>query len=65
VTESGATVHFLMPELDSGPIIAQRKVPVLPGDTVETLSARVLEAEHVLYPEALRMVAEGRVKLSA
>ena len=64
VTESGATVHFLMPELDSGPIIAQRKVPVLPGDTVETLSARVLEAEHVLYPEALRMVAEGRVKLS-
>ena len=64
VTESGATVHFLMPELDSGPIIAQRKVPVLPGDTVETLSARVLEAEHVLYPEALRMVAEGRVKLN-
>jgi len=59
VTESGATVHFLMPELDSGPIIAQRKVPVLPGDTVETLSARVLEAEHELYPEALRMVAEG------
>ena len=64
VTESGATVHFLMPELDSGPIIAQRKVPVLPGDTVETLSARVLEAEHVLYPEALRMVAEGKVTLS-
>jgi len=65
VTESGATVHFLMPELDSGPIIAQRKVPVLPGDTVETLSARVLEAEHELYPEALRMVAEGRAKLPA
>jgi phosphoribosylglycinamide formyltransferase-1 len=65
VTESGATVHFLMPELDSGPIIAQRKVPVLPGDTVETLSARVLEAEHVLYPEALRMVADGRAKLPA
>jgi phosphoribosylglycinamide formyltransferase 1 len=65
VTESGATVHFLMPELDSGPIIAQRKVPVLPGDTVETLSARVLEAEHALYPEALRLVAEGRVKLPA
>lgn len=65
VTESGATVHFLMPELDSGPIIAQRTVPVLPGDTVETLSARVLEAEHVLYPESLRMVAEGRAKLPA
>lgn len=65
VTESGCTVHFLMPELDSGPIIAQRKVPVLPGDTVETLSARVLEAEHVLYPQALRLVAEGRVRLSA
>jgi phosphoribosylglycinamide formyltransferase-1 len=65
VTESGATVHFLMPELDSGPIIAQRKVPVLPGDTVETLSARVLEAEHELYPEALRTVAEGKAKLPA
>jgi phosphoribosylglycinamide formyltransferase-1 len=63
VTESGATVHFLMPELDSGPIIAQHKVPVLPGDTVETLSARVLEAEHALYPEALRLVAEGKVTL--
>ncbi|HEX4293086.1 MAG TPA: phosphoribosylglycinamide formyltransferase [Rhizomicrobium sp.] len=63
VTESGATVHFLMPELDSGPIIAQRKVPVLPEDTVETLSARVLEAEHELYPEALRLVAEGRATL--
>lgn len=62
-TESGATVHFLMPELDSGPIVAQRKVPVLAGDTVETLSARVLEAEHLLYPEALRLVAEGRVRL--
>ncbi len=65
VTESGCTVHFLMPELDSGPIIAQRKVPVLPGDTVETLAARVLEAEHDLYPEALRMVAEGHAKLPA
>ena len=52
-----------MPELDSGPVIAQRKVPVLPGDTVETLSARVLEAEHVLYPEALKLVAENRVRL--
>ena len=56
-TQSGATVHFMTPELDAGPIIAQARVPVLPGDTVETLSARVLEAEHKLYPEALRLVA--------
>lgn len=57
-TESGATVHFLTPELDSGPIVAQRKVPVLPGDTPETLAARVLQVEHELYPSALKMVAE-------
>ena len=58
--ESGATVHFMTPELDAGPIIAQARVPVLPNDTVETLSARVLEAEHKLYPEALRLVAGKR-----
>jgi phosphoribosylglycinamide formyltransferase-1 len=62
-TESGATVHFMTLELDAGPIIAQARVPVLPGDTPETLAARVLEQEHVLYPEALRLVAEGRVRL--
>jgi len=62
-TESGATVHFMTPELDAGPIIAQARVPVLPNDTVETLSARVLEAEHKLYPEALRLVAGKRVLL--
>jgi phosphoribosylglycinamide formyltransferase-1 len=62
-TESGATVHFMTPELDAGPIIAQARVPVLPGDTPETLAARVLEVEHRLYPEALRLVAEGRVRL--
>jgi phosphoribosylglycinamide formyltransferase-1 len=60
---SGCTVHFIVPELDSGPIIAQAAVPVLTGDTTETLSARILEAEHKLYPEALRLVAEGKVKL--
>jgi len=60
---SGCTVHFIVPELDSGPIVAQAAVPVHVGDTKATLSARVLEAEHRLYPEALRMVAEGRVKL--
>jgi phosphoribosylglycinamide formyltransferase-1 len=56
-TESGCTVHYMVPELDAGPIIAQAKVPVLPGDTPETLAARVLVEEHRLYPEALRMVA--------
>jgi phosphoribosylglycinamide formyltransferase-1 len=60
---SGCTVHFLTAELDSGPIIAQASVPVLPGDTAETLAARVLEQEHELYPEALKLVAEGKVKL--
>ncbi|MBV9331559.1 MAG: phosphoribosylglycinamide formyltransferase [Alphaproteobacteria bacterium] len=63
VRVSGCTVHFIAPELDSGPIIAQTAVEVLPGDTPATLSARVLEAEHRLYPNALRMVAEGRARL--
>jgi phosphoribosylglycinamide formyltransferase-1 len=63
-TESGATVHFMTPELDAGPIIAQAHVPVLPGDTPETLAARVLEVEHTLYPQALKLVAEARVRLS-
>jgi phosphoribosylglycinamide formyltransferase 1 len=58
VKTSGCTVHFMVPELDSGPIIAQASVPVLPGDTVETLAARILLEEHKLYPEALRQVAE-------
>jgi phosphoribosylglycinamide formyltransferase-1 len=61
---SGCTVHFIVSEVDSGPIIAQAAVPVLPSDTKATLAARVLEAEHKLYPDALRMVAEGRVKLT-
>ncbi len=51
---AGATVHFVTPTLDHGPIIAQAVVPVLPGDTPQTLSARVLEREHVLYPRAVR-----------
>ena len=50
---SGCTVHFVDETLDGGPIIAQGEVPVLPGDTVETLSARILEQEHKLYPEAV------------
>jgi len=57
----GATVHFVVPEMDSGPIIAQGEVPVLADDTPDTLAARVLAVEHRIYPEALRRVAEGRV----
>ena len=64
VKETGCTVHFLTPELDAGPTILQAKVPVLPGDTVDTLSARVLVEEHRIYPEALRLVAEGKVRLA-
>lgn len=60
---SGCTVHFMVPELDSGPIIAQAAVPVLGGDTAETLAARILVEEHKLYPAALKLVAEGRVRL--
>ncbi len=61
----GCTVHFITPELDAGPIIAQAAVPILPGDTVETLAARVLTAEHRLYPRALALVASGKATLSA
>lgn len=53
---SGCTVHFVDNTLDGGPIIAQRTVPVLEDDTVETLSARILEQEHILYPEAVGLV---------
>lgn len=60
--QHGATVHFVTPELDDGPIIAQEAVPVLPGDTPDTLAARVLEVEHRIYPQALRLVATGAQK---
>ncbi len=63
VIVSGCTVHYVIPELDAGPTILMAEVPVQRGDTVETLSHRVLKQEHVIYPMALRMVAEGRVKL--
>jgi phosphoribosylglycinamide formyltransferase 1 len=59
----GATVHFVVPEVDAGPILAQAAVPVREDDTVETLAARVLEAEHRIYPAALRILAEGRARL--
>lgn len=55
VKVTGCTVHFVDETLDGGPIIAQRVVPVLPGDTVESLSARILEQEHQLYPEAVAL----------
>jgi len=63
--EHGATVHFVVPEMDSGPIVLQGSVPVREGDTEETLARRVLEVEHRIYPQALRMVAEGRAKFAA
>ena len=56
---SGCTVHFVRTEMDSGPIIAQAAVPVLPDDTADDLAGRVLEAEHKLYPLALKLVASG------
>ncbi len=63
-TQHGATVHFVVPEMDSGPIIAQAAVPVQSGDTEAALAARVLEVEHRIYPQALRWVAEGRVRIA-
>ncbi|HEX6610490.1 MAG TPA: phosphoribosylglycinamide formyltransferase [Hyphomicrobiaceae bacterium] len=61
---SGCTVHFVTPELDAGPIIAQAAVPVLAGDTVAALEARILLAEHQLYPHALHLVASGAATLN-
>lgn len=59
----GATVHFVVPEMDAGPIIMQGAVAVRDGDTEQSLAARVLAIEHRIYPEALRLVAEGRVNV--
>lgn len=61
--QSGASVHFVVPELDAGPVIAQASVQVHPGDSPETLAARVLEIEHKLYPEALKLLTEDKVRL--
>jgi phosphoribosylglycinamide formyltransferase 1 len=63
VRVSGCTVHFVDDTLDGGPIIAQRVVPVLDHDNEETLAARILEQEHQLYPEALRLVLDGRYQI--
>lgn len=62
---SGATVHVVDEEYDHGPILLQRTVPVLPGDTPETLAARVLPLEHELYPEALRLITEGKIVIGS
>ena len=62
-TITGCTVHFVRPEMDTGPIVAQAAVQVLPDDTPESLGARVLDAEHRLYPHALRLVASGEVRV--
>lgn len=62
VSEHGATVHFVITEVDAGQIILQAKVPVLKTDTPDILAARVLEEEHKLYPQALRLLAENKVK---
>jgi phosphoribosylglycinamide formyltransferase-1 len=61
---SGCSVHFVTPELDAGPIVAQAAVPVLAGDTAATLEARILLVEHQLYPHALRLVASGAAVLN-
>ena len=59
----GCTVHFVVPEMDAGPIIAQAAVPVLDNDTPDTLGARVLAQEHVIYPLGLRLVACGQARI--
>ena len=59
----GATVHFVTEALDGGPIVAQARVPVLPGDDADTLAARVLEREHLILPRVLRWLAERRIEL--
>jgi phosphoribosylglycinamide formyltransferase-1 len=60
---SGATVHFVIPETDAGPIVMQGAVPVRDDDTAESLSERILTVEHRIYPEALRLLASGRLRL--
>ncbi len=61
---SGCTVHFVTKELDNGPIIIQAVVPILPEDTEETLSNRILQYEHRIYPQAIKWLSEGRVSVN-
>lgn len=60
---AGCTVHFVVPEMDAGPIVIQAAVPILAGDTEQTLAQRVLEQEHRMYPQALRWLAEGKLTI--
>lgn len=62
-TEHGATVHFVTAELDHGPVVAQARIPVLPGDTPDMLAQRLLAEEHQLYPYAIRLFIEGRLSI--
>ena len=62
-TQSGASVHFVVPELDAGPVIAQARVPVHSDDSPDDLAARILNVEHELYPAALRLLAADKVRL--
>jgi phosphoribosylglycinamide formyltransferase-1 len=64
VRVSGATVHFVTKELDAGPIVLQSAVEVREDDTMETLAARILVEEHKLYPEAIQLVLDGRVRVA-
>ncbi len=61
----GCTVHFVRPTLDEGPIIAQAVVPIRPDDTADALALRILKQEHIIYPMALKLIAQGRVRISA
>lgn len=60
----GCTVHYVRPEMDEGPILVQAAVPVLPGDDAHALAERVLESEHRIYPQAVRLIAEGRTRVA-
>jgi phosphoribosylglycinamide formyltransferase-1 len=62
---TGATVHIVDEEYDRGAIVLQKEIDVLPDDTPETLAARVLRVEHEIYPEALRLFAEGKISLGS
>ena len=62
---SGVTIHLVDEEYDRGPVVAQTQVPVLPGDTPDTLAARVLEQEHILYTKTIQRIAAGEVELDA
>ncbi|MEE8351973.1 MAG: phosphoribosylglycinamide formyltransferase [Rhodospirillales bacterium] len=61
--QAGCSVHFVRPEMDTGPIILQAKIPVMADDDADKLASRILEQEHIIYPEALRLIVEGRVTI--